>query len=90
MKSWVILFKDGRHSLAWGETAEAARIDFLKAWSDGIERVAFAGEFPSPPAPENLILAPHQRVYYPSQPEIEIQTESFPKGRVYPEELPGG
>jgi hypothetical protein len=85
MKSWVILFKDGRHSLAWGETAEAARISFLKCWADGIERVAFAGEFRDMLPPQYLVRTPEQ--HHSVKSELPAKAA---KGIVYPEELPGG
>jgi hypothetical protein len=89
MKSWVILFKDGRHSLAWGETAEAARISFLKCWADGIERVANAGEFKSQLSPAKWVGTPD--LSPTSSPYPANSEQSVPAmGRVYPEELPGG
>ena len=47
MNSWVVWFKDGRYTYAWGETAEEARATYLKEWEAGITRVAPAGDYPS-------------------------------------------
>jgi hypothetical protein len=53
--SWVIWLKDGRYSYSWGATAEEARINYMKAWSDGIARVAPASEYPSQLPPHNFV-----------------------------------
>lgn len=53
--SWVIWFFDGRYAYAWGETAEAARANYLKEWSEGIDRVVPASEHPNQLPPQNYV-----------------------------------
>jgi len=53
--SWVIWFRDGRYAYAWGATAEEARANYLKAWEEGIVRVAPASEHKDQLPPQNLV-----------------------------------
>lgn len=53
--SWVVWFRDGRYSYAFGSTAEEARSNYLKEWAEGIARVAPAGDHPNQLPPQNYV-----------------------------------
>jgi hypothetical protein len=46
-KSWVIWFKDGRYSYAWGATPDAALESWLANFKRGVRIIVYAGEYKS-------------------------------------------
>jgi hypothetical protein len=83
VKSWVVVYKDGRYSYAWGVSAAEAQYNHLKEWSDGIQRIAPAEECRDQLPPD--LYVPTVAASLRASP-LEPPKESYVKGKVTPDD----
>lgn len=76
MKSWVIIFRDGRYAYSHGENEAQAKSAWLAMWEDAIFRVAPGSEFKEAPAFTGLIADPKPPVAMPT-PMVSIHPLDF-------------